>query len=348
MGPYICGPVLVRIGQESTPRAVKFVVMKRLSFVLVATMLLAAGCTPQAEPAKAPEAASAATAGKPTIALVMKSLANEFFKTMEEGATKHQQAHADQYTLLANGTKDEQDIAKQQQLVEQMIAQKVGAIVIAPTDSKAMVPICKKAQDADIVVVNIDNRFDAEVLKEKSASIPFVGPDNRKGAKLAGEFLAKRLKAGDKVAVLEGIPTAFNAQQRKAGFEDAMKAAGIEIVASQSASWETDQANKVASAILTAHPEVKALLCANDSMALGAVAAIKAAGKAGQVLVVGFDAIGPVKELVKAGTVLCTVDQHADQLAVFGIEYAQEMLRKKATPADKETPVDLVSAETLK
>ena len=321
--------------------------MKRLSFFWAATVLLVAGCTPQQSDESIPSAAPA-TKGKPTIALVMKSLANEFFKTMEEGATKHQQAHAQQYTLLANGTKDEQDIAKQQQLVEQMVSQKVGAIVIAPTDSKAMVPICKKAQDAGIVVVNIDNRFDEGVLKEKSASIAFVGPDNRKGAKLAGEFLAKKLKAGDKVAVLEGIPTAFNGQQRKAGFEDAMKAAGIEIVASQSANWETDQASKIAGALLTAHPEVKALLCANDSMALGAVAAIKAAGKAGQILVIGFDAIGAVRALVKSGTILCTVDQHADQLAVCGIEYALEMLSKKSAPASKETPVDLVTVDTLR
>ena len=326
---------------------VKLWCMKRLSFFWAATVLLVAGCTPQQSDESIPSAAPA-TKGKPTIALVMKSLANEFFKTMEEGATKHQQAHAQQYTLLANGTKDEQDIAKQQQLVEQMVSQKVGAIVIAPTDSKAMVPICKKAQDAGIVVVNIDNRFDEGVLKEKSASIAFVGPDNRKGAKLAGEFLAKKLKAGDKVAVLEGIPTAFNGQQRKAGFEDAMKAAGIEIVASQSANWETDQASKIAGALLTAHPEVKALLCANDSMALGAVAAIKAAGKAGQILVIGFDAIGAVRALVKSGTILCTVDQHADQLAVLGIEYALEMLSKKSAPASKETPVDLVTVDTLR
>lgn len=320
--------------------------------LFLAAVVLAAGCTPQSSPNPAPSAAApvatVTTVGKPTIALVMKSLANEFFKTMEDGATKHQKAHADQYTLLANGTKDEQDIAQQQQLVEQMVAQKVGAIVIAPTDSKAMVSACKKALDAGITVVNIDNRFDAAVLKEKSATIPFVGPDNRKGARIAGEFLATKLKPGDAVAIIEGIPTAFNAQQRKAGFEEAMKNAGMGVVESQAANWETDQANKVAAAMLTSHPDLKAILCANDSMALGAVAAIKAAGRTGKVLVVGFDNISAVQQLVKDGTVLCTVDQHGDQLAAFGIEYALEMLGKKSTPADKETPVDLVTAETLK
>ncbi len=104
-------------------------------------------------------------AGKPKrVALVMKSLANEFFKTMEEGARKHQQKDPTRYELISNGIKDERDVAAQVALVEQMIAQKVNALVIAPADSKALVPVCKKAKDAGIEVVNIDNKFDDEAL----------------------------------------------------------------------------------------------------------------------------------------------------------------------------------------
>jgi len=311
---------------------------------------LAAGCSQTTDTSdRKPRSAipNPPSTAKPRIALIMKSLANEFFLTMQKGAEAHQQANATRYELIASGIKDEQDVARQQQIVEQMMAQQVQALVIAPADSKALVPVCQKAMEAGIVVVNIDNRFDAGVLKDRGANIPFVGPDNRKGAALAGEYLAKRLKLGDKVAILEGIPTAFNAQQRKLGFEDAMKTAGMNIVRSQSANWETDQANKVASAILTDQPDLKAFLCANDSMALGAVAALRAAGKTGQILVVGFDNISAIQQLIKEGTVLCSVDQHADQLAVYGIEYALEMLTKKSTPADKETPVDLITAETL-
>src|ERR1700759_1103745 len=78
-----------------------------------------------------------ATPAKLRIALVMKSLANEFFKTMQDGAVAHQQSHAADYELIANGIKDELDVARQVELVEQMIAQQVQAIVIAPADSKA-------------------------------------------------------------------------------------------------------------------------------------------------------------------------------------------------------------------
>ena len=283
--------------------------------------------------------------GKPQVALVMKSLANEFFKTMEDGALEHQKATAGQYDLICNGIKDEQDVNKQIEIVNQMIARRVDAIVIAPADSKALIAVCRKAMEKGIVVVNIDNKFDAETLKLEGARIPFVGPDNRKGARLAGDHLAKRLTKGDKVAIVEGRPGAFNAIQRKLGFEDAMKAAGMKIATSQSAYWETDRAYKLVSQIhIKFGADLKAVLCANDSMALGAANALKGKG----VLVAGFDNISAVQELIKAGRVVCTVDQHADRIAVNGITYALEILRTGRTPQDKETAVDLITAESLR
>jgi ribose transport system substrate-binding protein len=280
---------------------------------------------------------------RPVVALVMKSLANEFFQTMEEGARRHQATHSGEYRLLANGIKDELDVARQVDLVEQMIAQRVSALVLAPADSKALVPVAVKAQQAGIVVVNIDNRLDAGVLAGRGARVPFVGPDNRKGAAAVAALLGSRLKAGDEVAVLEGAPNAFNGVQRRLGFEDAVARAGLRIVSSQTANWETSQANQVAAAMLTAHPNLKALLCANDSMALGAVASVRAAGREGTVTIVGFDNISAVRPLIAAGRMLATADQHGDLLAVYGIEYALEILKTKAVPADRETPVDVVT-----
>jgi len=301
--------------------------------VLALGLMLAGGCQKKKD--------------KPVVALVMKSLANDFFKTMEEGARAHHEQHKDQYDLKVVGIKNETDVIQQIEYVEQMIAQAVDAIVIAPADSKALVPVCKRAMDAGIIVVNIDNKLDEAVLKDKNANIPFVGPDNRKGAKLAGMHLATRLKPGDKVAVLEGAPNAYNGIQRKLGFEDAMTGSNISIISSQTGYWEAGRAQPIASAIINEHPDLKAILCANDDMALGAVAALNGAGKLGSVYVVGFDNIAAVQQLLKEGRVLCTVDQHADKLALFGIEYALEMLKTKARPADKETPVDLITAETL-
>jgi ribose transport system substrate-binding protein len=305
------------------------------SFILAFSYIFA-GCSRQP-----------ASPDRPRIALIMKSLANEFFQTMENAARTHQQGNSGEYELLANGIKDEQDVSRQIDLVEQMIAQRVDAIVIAPADSKSLVSVCKRAIDAGIPVINIDNKFDASVLADKAVKVPFVGPDNRAGAKLAGDYLAKRLKAGDKVAIIEGAPNAYNGVQRRLGFEDAMKAAGIEIVSSQSGVWETSRANQVASSIITEQPQLKAFLCANDSMALGAVAALRAAGRAKDVFVIGFDNITAVNQLIRDGQILATVDQHGDRLAIYGIEYALQIIKHKATPEDRVTPVDLITAENL-
>ncbi|MFM8574177.1 MAG: sugar ABC transporter substrate-binding protein [Pirellula sp.] len=286
---------------------------------------------------------------KPKVALVMKSLANEFFSTMAEGAKKHQSQNANQYELVVNGIKDERDLARQAAIVDEMIAAGVQAIVIAPADSKALVPVLRRAKQAGVVVVNIDNKLDDEILKEENISVPFVGPNNLLGAKTVGDHLAKSLKSGDKVAVIEGIRTSFNATQRRLGFEQSMKDAGIQIVDSQSANWETNQANTIAASMLNAHADLKAILAANDSMALGAIAAIKAANKSSQVQVVGFDNISAAQQAIRESKMLATADQHGDQLAVFGIEYAMKLIQDPNTKLeDRETPIDLITADNLK
>lgn len=302
------------------------------------------GCQPNASNTSSPPASP----DKPKIALVMKSLANEFFSTMAEGAKQHQSQNSQQYELVVNGIKDERDLARQAAIIDEMIAAKVQAIVVAPADSKALVPVLRRAKLAGLVVVNIDNKLDEEILNAESLSVPFVGPNNLLGAKSVGQHLAKSLKPGDQVAVLEGIRTSFNATQRRLGFEQAMKDAGMQIVDSQSANWETNQANTIAASMLNAHPDLKAILAANDSMALGAMAAIKAANKTDTVQVVGFDNISAAQEAIRQGKMLATADQHGDQLAVYGIELALKLLQDpNSLPEDRETPVDLITAGSL-
>ncbi len=310
--------------------------MRRLTGILLLALMLNA-CGDQGRQAEGP----------PRIALIMKSLANEFFVTMADGAEAHQREHADQYTLIVNGIKDENDLSRQVALVEQMISIGVDAIVLAPADSRALIPVAKRAMESGVVVVNIDNKLDAEVMAESGVEIPFVGPDNREGARAIGEVVAERISEGDQVAIIEGIPTAFNSRQRKRGFEDAMQAAGAKIVSVQSGRWEQAPAHTVASAVVSEYPQLKAILCANDNMALGAAAAIQQAGREGEVMVVGFDNISAIRQMIMDGRVLATADQHGDRLAVYGIEYALRILEEDIAPADRKTPVDLVTNETL-
>ena len=308
---------------------------------LLAVAMLAAAS------AALPVSSAFADTEKPKVALVMKSLANEFFLTMEDGAKAYQKDHSADFDLISNGIKDETDTAGQTRIVEQMILAKVNALVIAPADSKAMVPVIKKAIDAGITVVNIDNQLDPAVVKSKNINVPFVGPDNRKGARLVGEYLAKQLKAGDEVGIIEGVSTTTNAQARTAGFKDAMEAAQIKVVSLQCGDWEIDKGNKVAASILSEYPQVKALLAGNDSMAVGAVSAVRAAGKAGKVQVVGYDNINAIKPMLKDGRVLATADQFAARQAVFGIETALKIVKGEkvdsGTSGVIETPVELVT-----
>jgi ribose transport system substrate-binding protein len=306
----------------------------RWNTAFVALALLFSGCT------KHETSAGAAT--KPRVALVMKSLANEFFGTMAQGAKTHQAQNAARYDLIVNGIKNETDLGEQVSLVEQMMASGVNALVIAPADSKALVPVLKRATAAGIKIVNIDNRLDPAALKDAGLTIPFVGPDNRAGAAAVGRVVAKKLQHGDEVAIIEGVPTADNGRQRRLGFEDAIKEAQLNLVSEQSGQWEMEVANTIASALLNSHPNLKAIFCGNDSMALGAAAAIQASGRQGRVLVAGFDNIKAIRPLLDSGAVSATADQHADQLAVFGIEAALEMLQTNTTK-DRATPVDVVT-----
>ncbi len=316
--------------------------------ILLRTLLITAcfatigGCSERAD-----DASTERDAKRPTVALVMKSLANEFFVTMADGARAHHASHPDEYDLIVNGIRNETDLAQQVALIDQMIASRVDAIVIAPADSKAMVPALARAAAAGIVIVNIDNRLDAEILGEYGLSISFVGPDNFQGAEMVGTYLAERLDPGQKVAILEGVPTTYNSQQRTAGFEKAMRDGGMNIVAKQSAQWDQTIAVTVASGMLVQHPDLAAILCANDNMALGAVAAINQAGKAGDIAVIGFDNISAVQSLVRDGTILATANQHADLLAVYGIEHALKSIQTNVAPADRATPVDLITADAL-
>lgn len=308
--------------------------------LIVFSVLWAAGCEQQDVPA-------VATPGKPRIAVIMKSLANEFFVTMEAGTRKHHAEHADDYDLIINGIKDEAALAEQVALVEQMIAIGVDVIVLAPADSKAMIPVVRRAMAQGIVVVNIDNRLDAEIIADAGIRIPFVGPVDREGARAVADYLAQILLAGDEVAIIGGISTAFNAQQRQLGFEDAMDAVGANIVSVQDGGWHQAKASTIASALISEYPDLQALLCSNDNMAIGAVAAVRQAGKTGKIQVVGYDNISATHVLLRNGDMMATAEQYGSQLAVYGIEFALQILNEGVIPEDRMTPVDLITAADL-
>ncbi len=310
--------------------------MERRDFVL---FVAAAGGVVLASPL-----ALAQPARKPVIGLVMKSLANEFFKNMQEGAIKHARERGD-LTLIAVGIQSETDIDGQIAAVETLLTRKVDAIVIAPADSRALLPPVARAVKAGVKVVNIDVAFDPEAMRKQGVDIAFVGPDNRAGAKLSGDVLAQALGQGGKVVVIEGSPGAENGLQRKLGYMDAVKAGGLELLDSRTAHWETEEANTVFSNMLTAHHDIQGVMAANDSMALGVVKAIDAAGKAGRIRVVSFDDIPAVQPLLRDGKMLATVDQFGAELASLGIDNAMKEISGDTLTGWIKTPLKLVTAK---
>ena len=149
--------------------------------ILVGAIACEDGTTNPATPAG--DSASAPGGSAPKVALVMKSLANEFFQTMEDGAQAHQQQNPTRYELIAEGIKNELDVSRQIDLVEQMVARGAQALVLAPADSKALVAAADKAVKAGLTVVNIDNRLDEDALKERGPPESF-GPVVTRGESL--------------------------------------------------------------------------------------------------------------------------------------------------------------------
>jgi len=290
----------------------------------------------------------AADAKKPVVGLVMKSLANEFFKSMEEGAVRYAKADGT-FTLVPVGMNSETDIDTQISAVENFVTQKVDVICVAPADSVGLVAPVKRAIAAGITVVNFDVKLDTKALKDAGlADLVFVGPDNEDGAYLAGAELARKLGKGAKVVIIEGNPGADNAQMRKAGFDRAAKEFGLQVLTSMTAHWETEEANTLMTNLLTRFPEVQGVMAANDSMALGVVKALDAAKKSGKILVVGFDNIPAVQKLVKEGKVLATIDQFGPDMAANCIKTGFRMKKGEKITGWMKTPVKLVTAKDLK
>jgi ribose transport system substrate-binding protein len=243
--------------------------------------------------------------------------------------------------------KDERDFAAQVDAIENFVTQKYDIIVVAPADSKAMVtPIAKALKDG-VKVINIDVELDQEAKKAAGVDLAFFGPDNRAGAKLAGDALAQKLGPGGKVVILEGNPEADNAVQRKKGFMDSVQEGKLTLLDSKTAHWETEEANTLMTNFLTQYHDIQGVMAANDSMALGVVKALDAAGQSGKVQVVGFDNIPAVQPLIKNGKMLATVEQYGADMAVIGIKYGMRELAGEKFTGWVKTPIKLIEAKDL-
>jgi ribose transport system substrate-binding protein len=308
---------------------------------IVAPLLLLAflfsGCSAVSQPTAVPPTPTSSPALK--IALVMKTLTNPFFIEMEKGARRAETEFGIQ--LIVRTAAQETSIEQQISIIDDLTQQKVDAIVIAPGDSKELIPVLKKAQDAGIVIINIDNRLDAAVGKTLGfAPVPFISVDNVQGAYLSARYLSNKVTTPTNVAIIEGIRTAQNAEDRRQGAVKAFKENGkITVVASETANWKIDEAHDVAKKIMTQYPDVKLIFAANDMMALGVIQYLTEAGLK-DVMVAGFDDLKEARQAIQAGQMAVTIDQQAAQQGYLGVKYAVQSKKGEAVPP--ETFIDVL------
>ncbi len=281
----------------------------------------------------------------PTIALVVKTQNNPFFVDMENGAKEA--AAKLGVNLVVQAAEREVDVEKQMQIIENLIQRRVNAICVSPSGSKEIVPAIVKANKAGVPVLIIDSGVDEETLKRAGGYIAtFIGSDNFEGGKLAGEYIIKKLSGKGKVAILEGIPGHETADARRDGFQKAIdKAMGIEIAVSQVANSERDKGFNVFQNILQSHPEVQALFATNDMMALGAVEAIAAAGRTGEIIVVGFDAVDDARQAIQKGLMHGSIAQFPAEMGRLAVENAVRLMNGENIPDYIPVKIELVTAQ---
>ena len=277
------------------------------------------------------EAAAEEPAESYTLGLSLSTLNNPFFVTLKEGAEAAAQAAG--VELIVVDAQD--DSAKEATNIEDLIQQGVDVLMVNPTDADAIVPSIQKANEAGIPVFTIDRgAAGGEVVSH-------IASDNVAGGWMASEFLCQALGGSGKVVELEGIAGTSAARDRGQGFNDYMsgECSGVEIVARQTANFNRAEGLSVFENILQAQPEIDGVFAHNDEMILGAIEAAEAAGRAGEIVFVGFDAVDDAVAAVDAGSLAATVAQQPSEMGRLGVETAVAYLG--GASVEEYIPVDL-------
>jgi ABC-type sugar transport system substrate-binding protein len=277
-------------------------------------------------------ASGAGGGGGGTLALSLSTLNNPFFVQLRDGATA--EAAAKGYRLTISDAQN--DPASQANAVQNFITQQVKAIILNPTDSKAIVPSVTAANAAKIPVITVDRSSDGGTVTS------FIASDNVGGGRQAADELARLVGTGD-VAQLQGVPGTSAARDRGKGFDAQIKTKpGIRLVAVQSANFDRTRALDVMTNLLQAHPTIKGVFAQNDEMALGAIKAL--GSRAGtQVKVVGFDGTPEGLAAVKAGTENADVAQQPTLLGRDAVDAAVTAVTGGQVPPVRQIPVKVVT-----
>ena len=261
---------------------------------------------------------------------------NPFWAAVEAGAKAKGEELGVEVIVVAPPA--ESDVQAQITQIEDLIAQGVEGIALAPTDPNALAPVVDAAKAAGIPVVFVDTRGSNE-------GVTFIGTNNEVGAALAADFMCKNLPSGSDVAILQGLVSQSTGQARAEGSKKGLEACGLKVVAEQTAEWDRAKGLSVTENILAGNPNIKGIFASNDNMALGAVEALKAANKLQDVMVVGFDANPDAANSILAGEMTASIAQAPGNMGGFGIQALVDLKAGKTLDAWIDTGTVLVTKD---
>jgi ABC-type sugar transport system substrate-binding protein len=276
---------------------------------------------------------------------IIKTEANEYWQAMAQGYGDAAARYGVKVEVGSVAT--EADTSQQLALTESYVDQGFDALLVSPITPTNLNSALATATQKGIPVFNVDELIPEDAAKEAGIKIEMkIASNNYQAGQLAGQYVLDHVQAGDQVAILEGLAGNVSGQNRRDGFYDTVSAT-LDVVASQPADWDRSKALDVATNILQANPDVKAIYCANDTMALGAVAAVQAAGLEGKVIILGTDAIPEALDAVKSGSMAGTVAQYPYEMAYIVVESAIKVMEGRPIPTYIDAPIKLLTADDL-
>lgn len=319
------------MGINEVPGDERYTDMKaiKVSSALVALLaLLLVGC---ASPTTG-SSSSGSGSSKYTIGFAVSTLNNPFFVAMVNGV-KSEAAKEGVTVIVDNGNNDPSTQLNQMQ---DLIQQKVNAIILNPTDSQSLSSAVKLANQAKIPVVTLDRSVTSGTVAT------YIASNNIEAGKMAADQIIKALGGTGEVVDLQGtIGTSAEADREKGFSDEIATASGITVVARQTASFDRSTALNVTQNLLQAHPNIKGVFAQNDEMALGALKAIQQAGKSG-VAIVGIDGEQEVVTDIQAGSIYADIAQQPTQEGVLGVQSAVKLAQGKSVAATVDSPLQLV------
>jgi ABC-type sugar transport system substrate-binding protein len=277
------------------------------------------------------------------IGFAVKALDNPFFVAMYQGArAEAAQRHV---RLTVRSVPSSFDLAAQAAQVRALLAGKEDCYVVNPAAATNLVAALSRARHP---IVNVDSPIDLTAARRVGVRIKtYIGTDDFAAGRIAGVRMDALLGGRGSVALIAGTPQSVNSGARLAGFEAGIRRSRVRVVARATADYDRTEAEIAAERIVRAHPQISGFFAANDLMALGIADAVRAAGKAGQVRVIGVDGIPEALDGVRAASIAATVSQYPYVMGRMAVEACMAAARGAALPARVDAPIALIAKDNV-